>query len=67
MVIYNYREGERTPEERRKVMNTVVVLTPSEYEDLKASEETLAKVLEELGKLQNEPEKLKEYIESILY
>lgn len=47
-------------------MQEVVILTPTEYEDLKASEETLLKVLENLGELKDKPTELNKYIGELL-
>lgn len=47
-------------------MQTVVMLTPTEYENLKASEKSLSEVLKVLEKLKDQPEELKEYIENLL-
>lgn len=47
-------------------MQKVIVLTETEYEDLKASEKTLLEVLEAIGRLKDKPEELKEYIENLL-
>ena len=47
-------------------MQKVVILTPNEYEDLKESENSLEKILNNLERLIDSPKELREYIANLL-
>lgn len=48
-------------------MKTVVILELPEYEELVTASEKLQQVYDDLERLKDEPQKLKEYIEDLLY
>lgn len=47
-------------------MQKVVILTPDEYDNLVDSEKELVRVLDELKRLINSPEELREFIADLL-